>query len=385
MRSPAAYGVGAKLHARDRGGYWYAAKIMDKTADQPAKFFVQFQGFPKSHNEWVLKSHLRINATKAQIVEVNAVLAWPGSRAGLDAASGTWSVDQILKKKVCHGVVKYHCTWEGHGADHATWEPRRNLPSWLVADFERSQKRGVGEDPPTRAAATRVPFVHTATEGTDASVRREHAPVTQWLQDVARVAGEALPKQKCSKLVPFPRVMCPAWAFVDLRHMIYVAAEELALDVPTEQLVTPIASERGGGGGKNVTDSFYITSYDVLHVIMGMPDVGALVLRANRTAVMLVPPLKFAFKTVRAAGARQSLVVTAEFGALVWGSRLWDFNAMHVTPPKDEDGDERAEREAAQDATMHNHKRGIKAAVVKLAASKDGVVPPAMLEWLQVV
>ena len=149
--------------------------------------------------------------------------------------------------------------------------------------------------------------------------------------------------------------------------------------------MTPIASERGGGGGRNIMDSFYVTSYDVLHVLVGMPDIGALVLRANRTAVMLVPPLKFAFKTVRAAGARQSLVVTAEFGALVWGSQLWDFNATHVTPPEGETEDERHEREAAQDATMHNHKRGIKFAVSKLAATTTGEVPPAMLDWLQAV
>ena len=114
MRGPDAYGVGAKLHAKDKGGFWYAAKIIEKTADQPAKFYVQFSGFPKSHNEWVPKAHLRINATKAQILEVNAVLAWDGSSAGLDAASGTWTVDQILQKKVSRSrVTKYQCTWEG--------------------------------------------------------------------------------------------------------------------------------------------------------------------------------------------------------------------------------------------------------------------------------
>ena len=37
MRGPAAYEVGAKLYAKDKGGYYYAAKIMKKTADQPAK------------------------------------------------------------------------------------------------------------------------------------------------------------------------------------------------------------------------------------------------------------------------------------------------------------------------------------------------------------
>ena len=99
---------------------------------------MQYSGFPKSHNEWVPKSDLRINATKVQIVELNAGLAWPGLCEGLDVASGTFIVDQILKKKVCRGVAKYHCTWVGLGAGHATWEPRRNLPPWLVADFEHS-------------------------------------------------------------------------------------------------------------------------------------------------------------------------------------------------------------------------------------------------------
>ena len=33
MRGPKAYEVGAKLHAKDKGGYWYPAKIIEKTAD----------------------------------------------------------------------------------------------------------------------------------------------------------------------------------------------------------------------------------------------------------------------------------------------------------------------------------------------------------------
>ena len=385
MRAPARVRVGAKLHAKDKHGYWYSAKVVKTSSSDTTVCEVKFQGFPSSHNEWVPRSRLLTDATKTQIVELNASTSWPGNTGGLDAESGTWIVDKILKKKVCRGAAQYQCTWEGHDEDHTTWEPKRNLPSWLVADFERSQKCNVGQDPPARAAVTRVPFVHTATEGTDAAARRMHAPANLWLEEVARQTKEFLPKQKCAKLVTFPRVMCPAWAFVDLRQLVVEVAEALELPVPTEQLVTAIASERGGGGGRHVTDSFYVTSYDVLHALMGEPHFGALLLRANSTAVMLVPPLKFAFKTVRAAGAKQSLVVTAEFGALVWGSGRWDFNAMHVTPPKDEDGDERDEREAAQYTTMYNHKRGIKAAVVKLAAVKDGVVRPAMLEWLQVV
>ena len=35
MRGPKAYEVGAKLHAKDKGGYWYPAKIIEREDRRP--------------------------------------------------------------------------------------------------------------------------------------------------------------------------------------------------------------------------------------------------------------------------------------------------------------------------------------------------------------
>ena len=141
--------------------------------------------------------------------------------------------------------------------------------------------------------------MHVATEGTDATARRKHAPVTVWKDEIVREAGIILPKQKAAGQKQIIRMICSAWAFVDLHHLISELAAKLELPVATADLVTPIASERGAAGGKHVTDSFYIMSYGVIHELMGPNGTDALALRENNTAAMLIPPLKFAFKTVR--------------------------------------------------------------------------------------
>ena len=290
-----------------------------------------------------------------------------------------WVVDEILQKKVRHGVAKYQCTWEGHDEDHKTWEPKKNLPAGLVAEFERALKEAVRRDAASRAAVKeKMPYVIHETVGTDAEARRKYAPVTIWKDEVVRQVLGALGGLKGSKVVTFPRVMCAPWAFVDLHRMLYELAASLQLGVATENLVTKITSERGALGGKYVVDSFFITSYDVLHLLMGQAGRAALAMRANGTALMLLPPLKISFKTTRVAGAKQSLQLWAHFGALVWGSRVFDFIDDLAEPANDR------EREELELKKL-NHKRGIKAAVNCLAAETDGVVPEGMLQWLAVL
>ena len=379
MRGPTTLRVGAKVHAQDAKGYWYEAKVVAVGSESKPKFFVKFLGFTERHNEWVPKTRIRQNQTKTQIVELNAAVAWGSNTAGLDAAEGTWNVDQIIGKKTIGVGIKYQCTWEGWDASQSTWEPKRNLPSWLVAEYEAKLKPEVikrGKSP--AAAAPRGPFVDAETEGTDPEARRQHAPVTLWIEEVARDAACLLPRQKIASLKQISRMLCPAWAFVDIRHQIFELAAKLELPVSTAELVTSITSEKGAAGGKHVTDVFYVTSYDVVHALMGKTGTDALVLRENNTAVMLVPPLKFAFRTVRATGpTRCQLIVTGEFACFVWGSRVWNY----VQPPEGETEDEQTERGAKE----YNHSRAIATAVTKLAAATEGVVPAAMLAWLQVV
>jgi hypothetical protein len=62
---------------------------------------------------------------------------------------------------------------------------------------------------------------------------------------------------------------------------------------------------KGARGGKIVEDQFEVASVDIVHDLVGVFNKkrahchGALVFRDNNTAVMLVPPLEFKFRTKR--------------------------------------------------------------------------------------
>ena len=72
MRAPSGLAVGAYVYAKDKKGYWYRAKVLAERGGNPRSFFVHFQGFRSNHDEWVPKARIRLNATKAQIVQLNA-------------------------------------------------------------------------------------------------------------------------------------------------------------------------------------------------------------------------------------------------------------------------------------------------------------------------
>ena len=99
MRAPAAPRVGAVVAAQDCKGYWYAATVLAVSDDSVPQYLVTFRGFPAAQNESVSKNRIRQNLTKAQIVHLNAATAWGNSTAGLDAARGTWVVDEITANK----------------------------------------------------------------------------------------------------------------------------------------------------------------------------------------------------------------------------------------------------------------------------------------------
>ena len=96
---------------------------------------MHFQGFRSNHDEWVPKAHIRLTATKAQIVQLNARVAWMGNTTGLNADENSWEIDEIVGKKHCGGTIKYLVKWDGWEAEHNTWEPKRNLPAEVVAGW----------------------------------------------------------------------------------------------------------------------------------------------------------------------------------------------------------------------------------------------------------
>ena len=88
--------------------------------------------------------------------------------------------------------------------------------------------------------------------------------------------------------------------------------------------VSAIYSVKGARGGKHVEDQFDVVSSDLVADFVGPFNKighGALVFREmTKTAVMLVPPLTFTFKTRReddGAVSPTELVVTGHFMCLV--------------------------------------------------------------------
>ena len=379
MRAPAPLRIGAKVFARDHKGFWYAAKVIDERSEPEKRFRVTFSGFPSNHDEWVPKARIRDDLTKPQILQRNAAAAYSGNTTGFDAEENTWIVDKIIAKRQLHRRgVKYLVRWEGFGPEGDTWEPKVELPKAEIASYERSRAKAAAKPKQSpKTAAPRGPYVRAATEGTDAAARREHAPVDEWRKEIGYQAALALPKVKKAGKQQVARLLCPAWVFVDLHAALREMAASLDLPVGVEQLVTPIEAEKGAGGGKHIADSFYVASYDVINALVEPfneheAGTGALLLKENDNAAMLLAPLKFTFKTVRnSTRARQELIVTGEMGVLVFRTPSWDF----VKPPEDEDEDAKAEREVRE----HNHKRAIAAAVQKLGTA----APEGMLQWLQ--
>ena len=90
MRAPSGPAVGAYVYAKDKKGYWYRAKVLAERGGNPRSYFVHFQGFRSNHDEWVPKARIRLTATKAQIVQLNARVAWMGNTTGLNADENSW-------------------------------------------------------------------------------------------------------------------------------------------------------------------------------------------------------------------------------------------------------------------------------------------------------
>ena len=89
-------------------------------------------------------------------------------------------------------------------------------------------------------------------------------------------------------------------------------------------MVTEIYAVKGGRGGQVIEDQFDLVASDLVAKLVGpFNKVGhqALVIREQaKTAVMLVPPLTFTFKTKREEGGEKwptELVVTGHFMCLV--------------------------------------------------------------------
>ena len=155
-----------------------------------------------------------------------------------------------------------------------------------------------------------------------------------------------------------------------------MASELAGEDGDVANYISKIVEVRGARGGKFIEDKFEVSSTDLVERIVGEFNVGghgALIFREIGTAVMLVPPLEFTFKSQRSEDGKSptQLHVTGHFMCLVdrkgkKGPR-WAFD------------DDRAEYGSANKLA---YKKAVAAAMHKFG---DNVVPAHLLEFVSVL
>ena len=311
--------VGADVIARDKQGLWYAAKVMaEHGAGSHRQLKVHFLGWRSRFDEW-LQPHDVCEQSK-QPVKIQLAEANYSSSAGYDGATGTWSVEEVLDKRMRKGKAQYLVSWAGwDGAGDNTWEPPEHLAPSLVEDFEAKCK----PQPPAKSPKKKEPY----TQQFAAAAAALPLDVTLNLDAVARAAADV---QRRARISGTPKLYeldpCPPELFLKLhdrlRQMATTDAElsgahTQPLPCPflmlTERLrscagdldsyVTPVRAKTGSAGGDRVVDYFSVNNTKLVERIIGdfnQYGDGSLMVHA-RTSVcsMLLPKVHFYFKTKR--------------------------------------------------------------------------------------
>ena len=293
------------VQAHDGRTGWYDAKIVDERGkDESREVKIHYNGWKHTHDEWLKASSDRILGEDEELPseEYN----W-GSKAG-HLEEDMWEVESIVKRKRQKNKDGFLVRWSGTNKEGEAWQP-----SWVALEDICPQLVDEFENPPEIPA---LPYVETVA----ASIPHEIADelVGEWADDIGRQAAKLLSRQRdefaCRRL--FQMSPCPPWLFTALfRHYKAVANEP--------NFIGEIRAVKGSRGGKYIEDQFDIVSTDLVSRIVGEVNAtghGALALRENNTAVMLVPPLEFKFKARRQEGSEKwpsELVVTGHFMCLV--------------------------------------------------------------------
>lgn len=382
--SPCKASLGAKVAAKDKHGHWYTAKVTNERGEGAARELrVHFLGWGVRYDEWVLEAtHVEQHLTDAQLAKKNAVKDWKKTK-GFIAKDKKWIADRILRRRRHGTKVRYLVRWEGWDESHDSWEPKAHLPQ-MAAEFEEKLR---AERAPKRACADaggRTAGGRTVSKEPYVIAQAQRPlDVSMWRDAVAGGAAARLQATKEGAHERLAKLFCPAAAYVALHAMLRGVAERLHPGMAVDALVTDIAPERGAAGGEQISDFFYVASQDVLAELLGpavaklsrvVGGCGALAVHRNGTVVQLLPSVKFEYRTTRS-GTLEELVVTGGIGALVWGTRTWDWA---VKPRADEKADEKATREAIE----QTHKDSFKYYINKLATETPGVVPDGMVAFL---
>ena len=307
----AAFEKGQRVRARDRCGVWYDARIVTfDHPEQPAEVKVHYLGWNSSTDEWIALADERILKEFDELPDEKPY-SWDMEEGLVDLEDMQYEVERIMRKKSTRdGDVKYLIRWKGYSSAYDSWEAAEDVSEEAIEEFDDAKLNGPAKEPYVVTIADSIIAPNVA-----------DGLVSEWLDDVARKAAGLLSRQReewaCRKL--FQMSPCPSWVFCAL-HRACTAHEASGAGA-----VSAIYSVKGGRGGKFVEDQFDMVSTDLVSALVGKYNSkghGALVVRDNKTAVMLVPPLEFKFRARRQADADgrawpTELIVTGHFMCLV--------------------------------------------------------------------
>ena len=369
--------VGDQCLACDKGGVWYAAKVLDERGEGAAReLHVHFTGWRGRFDEWVSEARAQ-RRPKGSVKAALARANWK-STDGHDEASDSWVVERILNKKMARGRASYLVKWQGWADASNSWEPAANiLDRTLIEEYERPRSRK-----PAAAAARKDPKPFTDDFAAAAAVWP--LEIMPWRDAAARACFSVLTRTRvaAARTKLYELDPCPPELYVNLHRSLRDEAKELQLagtsraaqpdphplsrhahELPVRQQapdesaahatrphhppcagdldahVGPRRAKLGGGGGDKVHDVFLIKSADVVERLLdefnGVERGGALVVDARTNILkMLLPPLSFSFETQRSGyKPRTRLVVKGNVGCLrpptAGQGAAWSFGARY--------------------------------------------------------
>ena len=282
LLKPKELSVGALVQARDPKGFWYNAKVIEKTGRGASMaVIVHYIGFAKRWDEkFTAKDEgLRERISAAELRDERDDKLYDGCAVGrLD--DGKWQIERLVRK-VAHN--SYQVRWMGWGPDHDTIE--KHLPRAYIVEFEDEHEAlaELRKNPPKKP---KIPFstalvAHESPELLEARI----LDCAEVVSDVAIECASRAARQKTAAAEVLFWKSKPITA-----GMFHAMREMLVRMVPTggdvDTVVSPVAKLRGG---TRPVDVFSLYDADILANLMGNNHV-VYHAATNRAIMMAVPP-----------------------------------------------------------------------------------------------
>ena len=295
--------IGERLKALDKAGVWRDAKVInERVKDSRRQVKVHFHGWNQRWDEWI-----DMDVERLQHLDADAVFD--------EGEENEFEVEKIVAMRcVPDGTIMAKVRWLGWPPSKDSWvfEEDLNCPE-LVDDFNLQRQR------------TLTAYVLQNDNGFSMPEELAGEIVGEWVDAVSRTAWNLLKRsrEEFAARQLFNMKPCPPWLYRAIHTELMRKAGELTNGDPGSY-VSAIRPMRGARGGQYVEDVFDITKTRLVEELVGEFNnicTGSLVFRDNGTAIMLVPPLEFKFKTKRVGKSQRKfpteLVVAGHFISLV--------------------------------------------------------------------